>query len=110
MRLYPLQTRNYGLIDPIIREWVSENSLQLYTEARDVEIRSVLFCDSTGEVRFQIAIEPLSDGGDVDVHVYEVKKLIWERKATKPTIFSATVSSLRKTLDLALRLVKSNLG
>lgn len=48
MRLYPLLKRNYELIDPIIQRWASEESLQLFTEYKDEEIRSVRFC-SDGE-------------------------------------------------------------
>src|SRR5690349_5085174 len=110
MTIYPLQKQNYDLIDPMIREWASENSLRLYTESQNVEVRSVWFCDDTGEARFQIGIDPLKEDGAIGVHVYEVKKLIRESKASKPTSFLSTALTLRETLDEALDFVRSRLG
>jgi len=109
MKLYPLQTRNYLTIDPIIHEWATENSLQLYTELKDEEVRAVWFCDATGEVRFQIWIDPLDDDGTVNVNVWEVKQFIWERKLTKPKVFGTTAENLKQTLNDALSLVRSQL-
>src|SRR5687767_12331329 len=109
MRLYPLTKRNYELIDPIIQRWVSINSLQLYKECKDVEIRSVLFCDDGGNVRFQLWIDPLEDDRSISISVLEVKKFIWERKATKPINFAASIETLEQTLNDALAIVRARL-
>ena len=107
--MYPLQKQNYEPVDPIIRELASENSLQIYTESKDVEVLSVLFSDETGEVRFEIWIDPVSGEETTGVHVYEVKKRIWERRSTTPTSFPSTVDTLKESLEQALNLVRSKL-
>ena len=109
MTPYPVQKRNYDSIDPVIRKWVSDNSLELYTEYKDVEIRSVWFFDHKGDVRYQIWIDPVDDRGHVDVYVHEVEKLIQDGKKVRPA-FSVSEMELRDTLDKTLFTVKSKLG
>jgi hypothetical protein len=105
METYPVLKRNYNTIDPIIFSWAEENSLYLYKQYKDEETRSVSFADNVGNVRFQIWIDPLDDDGNIAVHVWKVKKRMWERKFAKPIVLTASVENLKEKLIKALEFV-----
>lgn len=51
----------FAQIDPAISSWVKRHKLNLDTEYRDEEVRSVALVDNKGN-RFQIWVEELPDG------------------------------------------------
>ena len=106
MGVYPVLKRNYDEIDPIIENWVHHNSLHLYKEYKEVEVRSVNIVDKDGNRRFQIWIDPVGKDGTIPVHVWEIKRYIWERKKSRPIDLIASQSTLKATLEKALELAK----
>ena len=106
MEFYPVVRRNYQAIDPIIFSWAEANSLNLITQYHGEEVRSVYFVDNRGDVRFQIWIDPLAEDGSIEVHVWEVKKRIWERRQTESIEMTASSDNLREKLTEALKFVR----
>lgn len=104
--MYPVLKQSFLEIDPIIKKWCADNSLFLYTESKEVEVRSVDIVDTDGNRRFQIWIDPLKDNGSTGVHVWELKQRIKERRTNPPIDLATTKANLRETLDHALDLTK----
>ena len=89
---------SYAIIDPIIKQWASQNNLVLTFNYKDYDVRSVEVVDSKGE-RFQIWIEePLNNG--------EIKIVAWDYRKRKVE-FAADKFDLLQKLDKAFIAVKS---
>ena len=106
MKFYPVVRRNYQPIDPIISSWAEDNSLDLISQYQGEEVRSFYFVDDEGDVRFQIWIDPLAEDGSIEVHVWEIKKGISERRQTEPIDLIALSYNLREKLTEALKFVR----
>ncbi len=104
--MYPVLKQNFLDIDPIIEKWCADNSLFLYRESKEVEVRSVEIVDMDGNRRFQIWIDPLTENGSTVVHVWGIKRRIKERRTNLPINLAATKANLREALDHALDLTK----
>jgi hypothetical protein len=64
---------SYNSIDPVIQEWAKKHSLPVYTQYKDVEVRSMELVSVNGK-RAQIWIDkPLH--GLVGLHAWNYKKL-----------------------------------
>lgn len=97
MELYPILKMDYAEIDPIIDEWVRENSLYLDTVHKEVEVRSITIVDENGIRRFQIWIEPPEKDGSIGVHVWDLKNPQTDLVALK----ASHGETLKKALEFA---------
>jgi hypothetical protein len=89
----------YKAADAIIRQWVVEQGLHLYTQHGEAEIRVVRMNDRLGRT-YGIGIEP-PDDKDLLVVRYNA----WDFRNRSKTI-QVSIGELRKALDSALLQVR----
>ncbi len=88
---------SYSEIDPVITAWAQRNSLHVYTQYQESEVRSIDIVSKIGE-RFQLWIDrPFS--GLVDIHA-------WDYRKTKKD-WQTPIDKLNDALEEALQTVES---
>lgn len=90
----------YASVDEIVDAWCRANSLVLFTSFAGEQRRFCYVSSRRGEC-LQIAIEP-PDEGSLQIHVSDIETL--EDEELHLT-WTAPISQLRPTLDIALKAV-----
>jgi len=88
---------SYDQIDPAIQAWASNHTLPVYTQYKDVEVRSVELVGVSGQ-KVQIWIDqPLY--GWVGVHVWNYKKLRQDWKVQTNKLEATLEQAYQKAMD-----------
>ena len=96
--LYPIRRiASFALVDPAIKQWCSRHSLQLFTDYKDYDVRSVDVVGSNGK-KCQVWIDP-PEQENVTVHVWPYAPPHERITVPVPDIFSALERAYRLASD-----------
>lgn len=79
-------------VDEVLEPWLQVHKVRLYTEFKGEPVRSFDVVSPAGD-KVQIWIDPVTEGGDVQVHVWDY--------ARRRRDLSGTISELVKLVDEA---------
>ena len=88
---------NYSLIDPILNPWADKNGLNVQTEFKESEVRSINIVSPQGR-RFQLWVDGVDDSGNTAVHAWDLRK--------RRCDFQCDVQQLASKLDEAYKQVQ----
>lgn len=89
---------SYSIIDPILKSWADSHGLHIYTQYKDVEVRSINIVSPKGK-RFQLWVDEPSQAGNTSIHIWDMKKQSQNYLTTK--------SCLTNELESAYQQIKS---
>lgn len=97
-RLAEPRAPNFAAMDPQLNEWAARNGLQVMTQHRDEEVRSIPVVDAAGR-EFQIWLQPDFDGFTVHAASLDRRRRLWRSWTSDASAGADIVSLLDEALD-----------